>query len=148
MQTPPNPIRRAVLHMQARRDHSQQELQRKLRTKGFSDAEIRAFFADTQHTSLLSDQRFTESYIRSRSRKGYGPIRIQMELQQRGISEEMIAEQLDITDNAWFCEAHRVWQKYCKGKPAQDPLARMKQARFLQYRGFTQEHIKYVLNEE
>lgn len=98
-------------------------------------------------SGLLNEQRFVEHYIHFRLNKGYGPLRIKMELQARGLTSEMIAEQLKITDNAWFDEILKVWQKHFKGKIAKEPKLRAKQIRFLQQRGFTREQIESVLEE-
>lgn len=94
---------------------------------------------------LINEQRFTENYIFWRQQKGYGPLRISAELQARGISSEMIAKQLQITDNAWFAQAQKAWQKQFKGKTPSDLKLRAKQIRFLQYRGFTREQIENVI---
>lgn len=77
-----------------------------------------------------------------------GPVRISVELQARGITPQMIAQHLDITDNAWFTEARAVWLKHFRGKYPADFKGRVKQMRFLQYRGFTREHIHSVFEIE
>ncbi len=94
---------------------------------------------------LVSNARFLDCFIRYRSTKGYGPLRIQAELIERGISEDLIEQALNITDNAWLAEAKRVWQKRFKNKIPADFKARAQQMRFLQYRGFTTEQIKSVI---
>jgi regulatory protein len=96
-------------------------------------------------SGLISDSRFTESYIHWRRGKGLGPLRISQELQKRGISAEMIAKHLQITDNAWFAEVRNVWQKHFKGKLATNFKSLAQQMRFLQYRGFTREQIESVV---
>jgi regulatory protein len=93
---------------------------------------------------IINEQRFTENYIHWRRAKGYGPLRIAMELQARGITREMIAEQLDISDNAWFQQVQKVWHKYFKGNANSDFKLRAKQIRFLLHKGFTQEQIESV----
>lgn len=94
---------------------------------------------------LINDSRFAENYIRSRRTKGYGPLRIHRELQARGIADEVIAEHLKITDNAWTMEAHSVFQKHFKASIPTDFKERAKLMRFLQYRGFTQGQISSAL---
>lgn len=141
-------IRRAILHLLARRDHSQWEILQKLRAKGFAEKDVRPVMTDFVQTDFISDWRFTENYIHWRRNKGYGPLRITMELQARGIFPEMIEDQLKITDNAWFIEAQRVWQKRFKGKQPNDYKIRAKQMRFLQYRGFTREQIDSVFSNQ
>jgi regulatory protein len=56
----------------------------------------------------------------------------------------MIAEVTQITDNAWFAAAYKVWRKHFKGILPTDFLLRAKQMRFLQYRGFTREQIEFT----
>lgn len=141
-------IRQIILHLLARREHSQQEILQKLKAKGHTEADIRPIMADLVEAGLLSDQRFAENYLHFRRRKGYGPKRIQLELQARGITHEMIAELLEITDNAWFAEAKRVWQKHFKGKKPANFQHQAKQIRFLQYRGFTREQIEAVISKK
>lgn len=89
-----------------------------------------------------------ESFIRWRRERGYGPERIRAELYARGIAPEMIAEHLQMADNAWLIEVRRVWQKHFKGNVPTEYKARAKQMRFLQYRGYTREQIASVFHLE
>jgi regulatory protein len=139
-------IRCVILRWLAQRDHSQHEIRQKLKQKrNLAPHEINAVLSDLVQMGWINDSRYAENYIRSRRTKGYGPLRISLELQARGIKDEMIAEHLKITDNAWFAEARGVWQKHFKGRQSADIKERVKQMRFLQYRGYTQEQIKHAL---
>ncbi len=111
----------------------------------FLDASIEAVLAVLISKRLVDDERFTENFIRTRRAKGYGPQRILIELRTRGISEALIAEQLQITDNAWLLAARAIWQKHFRGQKAEDTKNRVKHWRFLQYRGFTQQQINSVI---
>ena len=71
--------------MLARREHSRRELTQKLTEKSFEKADIEELLNEFVALNWQSDQRFAESYSRSRLRNGYGPIRIQYELRERGI---------------------------------------------------------------
>lgn len=137
-----------MLNWLARRDYSEQEISQKLKIKGYTAEHIANVIASLNQAGLINEQRFTENYIHWRKNKGFGPLRISMELQTRGILPEKIAEQLHITDNAWLTLAHKVWQKQFKGKMPADLKTRAKQIRFLQHRGFTREQIENVLDEE
>lgn len=132
--------------MLARRDFSQFEISQKLKTKGYSEDIIAPILTDLSQSGYLNDQRYTENFIRSRRTRGYGPERIRQELKIRGVTQETIAEQLQITDNAWLVEARKVWQKHFKGQVPKDFKTKAKQMRFLQYRGFTQEQIESVVD--
>lgn len=141
-------IRRAALNLLARRDYTEHEIKRKLIFKGYTSTDVEMVVADLIQAGLVNNIRFAENYIYSRRRKGYGPIRISVELQNSGVSEDVIAELIKITDNAWFSEIRKVWQKYFKGKLPIDYKDRAKQMRFLQYRGFTREQIDTVLTTQ
>lgn len=66
--------------MLARREHSQLELTQKLTQKGFQERDIELLLEEFVQLGWQSDQRFAESYSRSRVHKGFGPVRIQYEL--------------------------------------------------------------------
>ena len=139
-------IRHAALNLLACREHSELELCRKLIKKGFEEIYIRQLINDLTQENLLNQHRFVENYIHYRRRKGFGPIKIQAELFERGISEELIDHHLKIKDNAWFSEVRAVWQKHFKNKMPEDFKIRAKQMRFLYSRGFTIEQIESVFD--
>lgn len=141
-------IRQTALNLLARREHSNAELFRKLRTKQFNGDDIKKVIEALEQEGLLSNARFMESFIHHRRQKGFGPLRIQAELIERGIPESLIEQELKIADNAWFTEAYRVWKKRFKNNPPTDFKARAQQMRFLHYRGFTHEQIEYVFESE
>jgi regulatory protein len=136
-----DPIKDSIFRLLANRDHSRQEIIQKLRKKQHAPEAIEAALTTFADSGLLNEHRYAENFIRWRRNRGYGPVRISMELNARGIPHEMIAELLHIADNAWFSEANTAWQKRFGGKHPTTLNERAKQMRFLQYRGFTREHI-------
>ena|SRR3990167_7548420 len=137
-------IKQAALRYLARRDHSKAELSQKLQRKGFAQEEIQCFLQYAAQKGWIKEERYIENYIRARSAKGFGPLRIRLELQSKGITHEKIAEQLNIADNAWLSIAARVFEKTRQGQLSKEALVRAKQIRFLKQRGFTQEQIDFV----
>ena len=74
----------------SRREHSKKELFNKL-FKRVNDLELLNQEIDRlANEGLQSDERFSEAYIRSKTQAGYGPIKIKMELTQKGISMNLI----------------------------------------------------------
>lgn len=141
-------IRQSALNLLARRDHTKQELMQKLSTKGHSKEDITEVINALDQKKLINEDRFTESYVRMRRNKGYGPDRIRQELNARGITDITIAEHLMLADNGWSKVARDVWQKHFKGKQPDSYAEQAKQMRFLQYRGFNREHIRSLFKDE
>jgi len=91
---------------------------------------------------LQSDDRYTESYIHQRISRGYGPVRIRRELQERGVEEGLIEEAFAALDVDWEVAVAAVREKrFGRALPA-DFNEQMRQSRFLQYRGFSGEQIR------
>ncbi len=134
--------------MLARREHSTTELSRKLQHKAFNQIDIDTVLTALRQENLLNDERFAESYIHYRRAKGYGPLRIHIELTERGIPQDLIEHQLKITDNAWLEDMRKAWQKRFKNRLPQDFKSRAQHMRFLQYRGFTSEQINQLLHSD
>jgi regulatory protein len=137
-------IRRVVTRILTRRDHSHVELIQKLRIRGYEREEIEIVITEFAQNGMLCEQRFAENYVYWRKGRGYGPLRIQQELQSKGITAEIIAGHLDMSGDAWLTEIRRVWKKHFKEKMPADFQERAKQMRFLQYRGCTMEQIESI----
>jgi len=125
----------------ARREHSEQELRHKLAARAEDAGEVEAVLRQLKEERLLSDERFTEAYVHHRFGAGIGPVKIRYELRQKGVDEALVDAFLEPLADQWddlMCR-QRV-HKFGAGIPA-DYSARMKQARFLQNRGFSPESV-------
>jgi regulatory protein len=79
--------------------------------------------------------------------KGYGPVRIGRELREKGVEPELIEELLAAPALDWLERAARVREKkFGRGK-ATNYREQARQARFLQYRGFSSEQIHRLFRE-
>ncbi len=104
-------IREQALTFLSYRDHSQLELRAKLVAKSYQLSDIEAVLLSMSEEGWQSDLRFTEGYIERRIAGGWGPLRIQMELKQRGVSNDLIIQYLTQDENFWWdCFCLR-WQK-------------------------------------
>lgn len=135
------------MRLLARREHSRVELHRKLSVKGFDKSDILQLLDRLEGEGLLSDARFTEVYVRSRRQRGFGPLRIAMELAQRGIAQEVIDDYLQARAEVWFELARSELAKRYGRRRARSYKERARQARFLQGRGFGTEVIVRALEE-
>ncbi len=77
--------------------------------------------------------------------RGQGPIRIQQELAQRGVDDEVIEQQLSGLSVNWLELARAVREKKYGGELPGDFQSKAKQSRFLYSRGFSSEQINRVL---
>jgi len=140
-------IRRAALNFLARRDYAEAELQRRLEKSGFDTDEIQAVTAGLVRENLLSNSRFIENYVHYRRKKGFGPLKIRAELNEKGLTSKEYEHTLQTHDTHWFSEARMVFDKRFKNRMPDDYATRAKQMRFLQGRGFTSEQIESVFEK-
>lgn len=130
----------------ARREHSASELRNKLQQSDHNATDIEKTLHWLQTNDLQSDQRFTQSYLRHRSQRGCGALRISQELKQRGVNDTLIVEAFKAAEIDWFALAVAVRCKRFGEQVPADFKERAKQLRFLQYRGFTHEQITESFN--
>ena len=133
--------------MLARREHSALEIRQKLKQKGYDGAAISEALEQLQAADWQSDERFTEAYIRSRRNRGYGPVRIALELKERGIAEALYSSQLHATDEVWIDACRDEYRRKYRGTDVADFEERARRMRFMQYRGFTLDAIHGVIDE-
>ena len=132
--------------MLARREHSAFEIRRKLKQRDIGDAEIEQAVEHLQQEGLLSDQRYAESYIHLRKSKGYGPLRIALELRERGVAESDYEQYLYHRDIDWRSVLEAACDKKFGGRTCDDYREKAKRIRYLQYRGFALDEIHELLD--
>ena len=136
------------LRLLSRREHSIQELCHKLKGRECPAAIVEQVTADLVEEGLLSDRRFAEAYVYSRVERGFGPLRIQVGLRERGIGDGLAAAALAELAPDWEALARRQRHKRFKSDPPGDFNARVKQMRFLQQRGFTGEQARAAFSSD
>jgi regulatory protein len=142
--TIPN-LRKIAMDLLAYREHSRLELRNKLLLREFDPDSIEQTLNGLIRDNLLNDQRFAEAYTKMRARRGFGPIRIRQELSERGVSSDIINEALQSAELDWWQLALEQKQKKFGTEVPRDFPERAKKMRFLQYRGFDNEQIKFAM---
>ena len=142
----PLEARKKAMDYLARREYGQRELERKLASAGF-DIDVSAdAVSQLGSDGLQNDRRFTEAFVRSRGHQGKGPTRVRAELGERGVSGELVEAILSEMSVDWFAQACDVRvKKFGPDFPA-DFKEKARQMKFLQYRGFEQEHIQAAVD--
>ncbi|MFL6547054.1 MAG: regulatory protein RecX [Povalibacter sp.] len=138
----------SAVRLLARREHSVEELRRKLSARGYSEPAIETVLAKLEAKRLVSDERFITSFIHHHAQRGQGPIRIRAELRQQGIAADSVDVALDEAEIDWLAQAQLVYRRKFGSSPPRGLSGRAKQARFLQYRGFSSDQIRAVLKSD
>lgn len=137
-----------AVRLLARREHGVEELRRKLAAKGYPDSVVDFVVTKLSGKRLVSDDRFTASFVHHHAQRGQGPVRIRAELRQQGIAGEAIESALEIAEVDWPAQAAAVRRrKFGESLPRSAP-ERAKQARFLQYRGFSSDQIRAAFKSD
>lgn len=139
-------VEAAAVRLLARREHSTEELKRKLLTKGHSEPVVAAVIQKLGNKRLVSDDRFVASFVHHHAKRGQGPVRIRAELRQQGIDGARIEQEFDNAGLDWGRLAAEVRQRKFGATRPRTLSERAKQARFLQYRGFSADHIRSAMN--
>lgn len=123
----------------ARREHSREELKRKLASRAAEGDDVEAILDDLARRGWLSDARFAEQAARAKARR-YGPLKLACYLKSKGVSEEAIGAGLRAAGSDGAASLEGVWRTRFKAAPAGEK-ERARQVRFLQGRGFALEEI-------
>jgi regulatory protein len=138
-------VRTAALALLAGRDFGRAELAKRLESRGYPGELVEAVVAALVSERLLSEERFVEQFLRLHAARGHGPVRIRMELRERGVADADIDEALDASTEDWTAIARETRRKRFGAAGPADWHERARQGRFLQYRGFSAEQIRAAL---
>ncbi len=129
----------------ARREHSRTELHQKLVKKEFPKAEVETVLNELQQRGWQDDRKFCEAFIRYRVMKGQGPQKIIHELQIKGVSGNIISEEIQMYDAQWLQLCENVADKKYGSEPINSVEDKARRFRFLSTRGFSAEIIRQIL---
>ncbi len=134
-----------AIQLLSRREYSRGELTQQLgrMAEGLS---IESVLGSLEEEGYLSDQRFTESFIRMRIGQGHGLIRIRFDLQRKGIANDLMQTVFEDMDIDWYelaVEQYR--RKYSQPFSAGDYKEHSKRMRFLSQRGFSMGEIQHAV---
>ena len=130
----------------ARREHGRGELFDKLTRFGFDPDVADAAVAQLIEDGLQSDARFAEAFVRSRINQGKGPVRIRADLRERGLAGAAIDLALEDAEEDWYALARDVRLKKFGPDTPIEFREKARQMRFLQSRGFEQDHIQAAVS--
>ena len=130
------------LRVLALRDHSEAELRRKLKEKGYEAEEIEQSVARLHALGYLDDARFARLFASSamRNGRGYGG-RLKLELARRGVAPQIVAEVLSVLEQE-FSEGELLAEMIARRFAGFDPTQATEKERrrvvgYLQRKGFS-----------
>jgi len=136
----------SALRSLAMRDHSQEEVRRKLQAKGFGAEEIERVLKNLVSRGILDDFRYASRLALSlTSEKLLGPQRIRQKLFQRGIPANLAKEAIEKAEETLAVgeRLQQVLRTKLKGRSLGQVLPREKRRliNYLRQRGFLWEDI-------
>jgi len=149
----PEPPRNAedwALKALTRRDHSREEMRRKLLARGVSQEAIDGALDRLVERGLIHDSRYANRLASSWAReKLWGPLRIQQTLSAKGFPEEVIREATERAEDDLPSQVRlQRWLRQRRATQRPDRISiqeRRKLVQSLRQRGYLWEHLRDAL---
>jgi regulatory protein len=137
-------LRERALKLLARREHTRQELARKLSEHTEDPGEVERTIAECEARGWLSEKRVVEQAVHAR-RARFGARRIERDLLAKGVSGEAVAAAVSQLREGELEAARTVWRRKFSGQQPRTAAERGRQVRFLQGRGFELDVVMRVI---
>ena len=142
----------SALRLLARRDHSREEMRRKLRAREFGPEETETALRWLEEREMLDDRRYAQKLAISLAQeKLLGPQRLSQKLFQKGIPAELAREAMEKADELLAAgeRLRTIIRLKLKGRSPEEihPEERRKLAGYLRQRGFSWEDIGEAFRE-
>ena len=139
--------RHSALRLLARREHSQYELRRKLKARGYGKGLVDELLTELVTERLLSDTRYAEAMVTHRASRGYGPLRICMELRDRGVAERIVDKALQEAEIDCDERLRHTYERKYGEMAVESVKTWASRAQFLKNRGFSVDAIRRVIGD-
>ena len=140
--------RLAALRLLNRRDYCAAELTARLVERGAAEADAAAVVMQLGCERLVDDARYAEHFVAWHAGRGQGPLRIAQELRALGVEPDLVAQAVEAGSTAWRERCTQVRRRRFGEKPPAEWKERARQARFLQYRGFSADQVRAALGHD
>ncbi len=142
-------IKNSISRYLSMREHSKQELTDKLVKKNFNYENIKICINDFCEKDLQSDNRYAESFVRSKYNANKGPNFIIASLRNKGVDMSLINQSISVyNQNDWEKAALLALEKkVISNKNNNNQDIKRKQKLFLERRGFGYKIIEAAIKE-
>ncbi|MGA8707829.1 MAG: regulatory protein RecX [Steroidobacteraceae bacterium] len=131
----------------SRRDFCVRELHEHLQAQGYEAPVVQQVVAELRERGFVDDERYAQQYVALHAERGHGPLRIGRELDALGINPALVEATLAAAED-WSRRAREQRIRRFGLELPTDWPGKARQARFLQYRGFSNDHIRAALGAE
>jgi regulatory protein len=139
--------RLAAIPWLARRDFSSPELRERLLRAGYASAAVEGALEHLRAERAVDDARYAERYVAYQAGRGLGPVRIRRALLALGLAAELVESALAAAVD-WPARARELRIRRFGVQIPESWSDKARQARFLQYRGFSSDHIRFALGSD
>lgn len=139
--------RLAAIPWLARRDYCSAELRERLAAAGYEPAAVEGALERLRAERAVDDGRYAERYVAYQAGRGQGPVRIRRELLDVGIPPDLV-EQALAAEADWPGRAREARIRRFGADVPRSWKDKGRQAKFLQYRGFSADHIRFALGSD
>lgn len=140
--------RLVALRLLNRRDFCAAELKARLLERGADEAVAVKVVADLGRERMVDDARYAEHYVAWHAGRGQGPIRVTHELKELGVAPALVEQAVDAGSPEWRSRCAKVRRRRFGDEPPTEWKERARQARFLQYRGFSGDQVRAALGHD
>ena len=142
----------STLRMLSIRAHCEQDLKNKLRQKKHTSKTVNKVLETCKHLELIDDAKFAKAYIAELKENGSGLQMIKLKLSKKGVSRELIEEELEnsFTKDDEMIAAKIAFKKKLPAlKREKEPRKRKEKLyRFMISKGFNYEIISNIMDSE
>jgi regulatory protein len=143
----PRRVRAAAVELLARRDFASGELRDKLASQGYDRDRVAEAVEELAGGGIVNDARYAENFVAYHGGRGQGPVRIAADLRALGLTAEIIDAALGAGPD-WRTRAREARIRKFGPETPESWAEKGRQARFLQYRGFSSDHIRAALGPD
>ncbi len=146
--TEPDKLRNRALYWLGQREFSVKDFRTKLERVCEDTEMIENLLEDFIARDWLNEQRYMTSFVRQKISAGLGQYRIKQELNQHGIKQDQSELYFEELEFDWFEQALATYRKKYGVGDCQDFKEKAKRFRYMQYRGFSPDQIKYAMEAQ
>jgi regulatory protein len=133
----------AAVVLLSRRDFCSAELAARLDADGFTGEAVQAALAELSERRYVDDERYARAFVAARTERGQGPLRIRRDLIELGLDTALADAALQ-----GQADTQGGWSRLAREVRIRRFGLTARQARFLQYRGFSNDDIRAAVGDD